>query len=720
MSESRRPLVNLLYLLTVFLSAFLLFQVQPLISKYILPWFGGSPAVWTTCMLFFQVALFGGYIYAHVLVAKLSPKMQAVVHFVVLGAALSFLPIMPDSVWKPETAGNPSGRILLLLGVTVGLPYFALSATGPLLQGWFLQAVPGRTPYRLYALSNAGSLLALLSYPFAFEPSMTTQLQAQFWSWGFGVFAVCCTICAFVMARRPAGAGAGAGAGITEAAADEPAVQDGTTAPDGSQVTAPSGGQVMLWFGLAAVPSVMLLATTSQVCTDIAVVPFLWVLPLSLYLLTFILCFDSDRWYQRKLFGTSLMLFVGGTLLLLWDAAMSWRLVTSIAIQAATYFGLLFCACMICHGELVRLKPHPKYLTLFYLSMSAGGALGGIFVAIIAPILFKTLFELHIGIVATCVLLLAVIFRDKTSSMYRGRRAGLWAAMATVVIALGWSLNAHAGRVTRNAVAIARNFYGILRVDGFNQSFVMKHGSIRHGHQFRDLEKRHLPTTYYGHASGAGLAMAQHHAGEARHFGVIGLGAGTLAAYAKPQDRVRIYEINPAVVAMADAFFTYLSECKGKYEVVTADGRIALENEPPQEFDVLVLDAFSGDAIPTHLLTKECFELYLKHLKQDGLLAFHITNLHVNLRPVCKGLADEFGLVAKCTYAVRNKDLGTQDTMWVLMSRDESVLNNIQLGDTLEVALGDRSILWTDHWSNLMSVIERSPSIEIVKASDEE
>ena len=490
--------------------------------------------------------------------------------------------------------------------------------------------------------------------------------------------------------------------------------------PDATPDVAPSGGQIGLWFALAAVPSVMLLATTSQVCTDIAVVPFLWVLPLSLYLLTFILCFDSDRWYQRKLFGTSLMFFVAGTLLLLWDAAMSWRLVTSIAIQAATYFGLLFCACMVCHGELVRLKPHPKYLTLFYLSMSAGGALGGIFVAIIAPVLFSTLFELPIGIVATCLLLMAVIFRDKSSSMYGGRRSGLWAAMVVVVLALGWSLNAHAGRVTRDAVAIARNFYGILRVDGFNQSFVLKHGSIRHGHQFRDPERRHLPTTYYGRASGAGLAMDQHHAGEARHFGVIGLGAGTLAVYAKPDDRVRMYEINPAVVAMADAFFTYLSECEGKCEVVTADGRIALETESPQEFDVLVLDAFSGDAIPTHLLTKECFELYLKHLKPDGVLAFHITNRHVNLRPVCKGLADEFGLAAKCTYARQDRDLGTQDTMWVLMSRDEAALNAIQLGQTLEIAMGEESILWTDHWSNLWSVIDRDPPFEIINGGDGE
>ena len=540
---------------------------------------------------------------------------------------------------------------------------------------------------------------------------MTTQLQAMFWSWGFGAFACCCMVCAIVMALRTRPDSA---ASLAPAASDAPPSPAPATTYD-AQAVPPTGGQVALWFALAAVPSVMLLATTSQVCTDIAVVPFLWVLPLSLYLLTFILCFDSDRWYQRKLFGTSLILFAIGTVVLLWDAALSWRFVTSIAVQAATYFGLLFCACMVCHGELVRLKPHPKYLTLFYLSMSAGGAIGGIFVAIISPILFSTLFELHLGIVASCVLLMAVIFRDQASDYYRGRHPGVWTAMAALVIALGWTLNAHAGRVTRDAVAIARNFYGVLRVDGFKQSFVLKHGSIRHGHQFRDPERRRLPTTYYGYKSGVGLAMAQHHAGEARHFGVIGLGAGTLAVYAKSQDRIRMYEINPAVVAMANDFFTYLSECAGQCDVVTADGRIALENEAPQNFDVLVLDAFSGDAIPTHLLTKECFELYLKHLKPDGLLAFHITNRHVNLRPVCQGLAQEFGLSIKCTYAVRDREAGTQDTMWVLMSRDKAALDAIELGDTLEVELGDQTILWTDHWSNLLSVIDPKPSFELVE-----
>lgn len=741
MSENRRPLTSSIYLLTVFMSAFLLFQVQPLISKFILPWFGGSPAVWTTCMLFFQVVLFAGYVYSHVVVKNLSPKSQTVLHVVLLIAATSLLPIIPDSAWKPTGAGDPSGRIILLLAVTVGLPYFVLSTTGPLLQGWYFRTLPGSSPYRLYSLSNIGSLLALISYPFAVEPNFATENQALVWSWTFYVFAGCCAACAVLMVVQTAGESVvkaepaleedpSIAAGVLNSESVDEAVQPtldevvnqpakkfaaaSIVATDQSVKLAPGIGQLFFWFALAAAPSVMLLATTNQVCTDIAVVPFLWVLPLSLYLMSFILCFDSDRWYSRRWYSVLLALFVGATLFLLWDNALGWRLARSIVLQASIYFGLMFCSCMVCHGELVRLKPDPKYLTTFYLSISAGGALGGLLVGLVAPQVFKTHFEFHVGIVVTCVLLILVISRDAELATVRRRSWGVTGFLLAVVGVLGWSLNAQAERVTRDAQSIERNFYGVVRVDRFTNSVTLKHGNIRHGHQFLDSERRHLPTTYYGHQSGAGIALAQHKANSPKRVGVIGLGAGTLAVYAKPGDYYRMYEINPAVIRLAGEYFTYLSECKGKTETIVGDARIMLENEEPQNFDVLVLDAFSGDAVPTHLLTKECCEIYLKHLAKDGILAFHITNRHVDLKPICKGLASEFNLACIGMYSTRDQDLGTQDTLWVLLSPQQKSLAALEFRDARQVDMSGQEILWTDTWSNLLSVMSSAGNVRFL------
>ena len=734
MSNKKRPLTASLYLLTVFLSAFLLFQVQPLISKFILPWFGGSPAVWTTCMLFFQMVLFAGYIYAHLVVKNLSPKGQTILHIAMLIAASALLPIIPDSSWKPTGAADPSGRIIMLLAVTVGLPYFVLSTTGPLLQGWYFRTLPGSSPYRLYSLSNIGSLLALLSYPIVVEPNFATEYQAIIWSWSFYGFAGCCAGCAIVMslqtagepvvqedspAELPAADNLASDALATEntnaVETTETANLNPQTAPLASAPAAasPGFGQFFFWFALAAVPSVMLLATTNQVCTDIAVVPFLWVLPLSLYLLSFILCFDSDRWYSRRLFSTLLLLFVCGTVFLLWDNVLGWRLATSIVLQASIFFGLMFSSCMVCHGELVRLKPHPKYLTTFYLSISAGGALGGLLVGMVAPHVFQTHFELHLGIVATCVLLILVLARDSSTILAQQKSFAMWAVIAVGILGLGWTLNAHAARVTRNSLSIERNFYGVVRVDRTIESFTLKHGNVCHGHQFTDVGRRNLPTTYYGLESGAGIALTQHMPNKPKRVGVIGLGAGTLAVYAKPDDYYRMYQINPAVVRMAGQFFTYLSECKGECETILGDARIMMENEEAQRFDVLVLDAFSGDAVPTHLITKECCSIYLHHLEQDGIMAFHVTNRHVDLKPICNGLAKELGLHCVGTYSQENKELGTKDTMWILMSRNEESLAKLNYSKT-RIDMGKREVLWTDTFSNLLSVMSPAGNVQFL------
>lgn len=689
MSAGRQGLIQPCFLLTVFLSAFLLFQVQPLISKTILPWFGGSPAVWTTCMLFFQTVLSAGYVYAHLLASRLSGRTQGLLHAAMLVAAVCVLPITPDAAWKPQAGDNPMLSILTLLSLTVGLPYFVLSSTGPLLQSWFVRAVPGKLPYRLYALSNAGSLLALLSYPFLFEPQFTTGSQGSLWSWSFVAFAIVCACCGLVVAR------------CAEPVDDTAS----TTEADSEPASRPTAGDLLLWFALAAVPTTMLLATTNQVCTDIAVVPFLWVLPLSLYLLSFILCFDSDRWYSRRVFAIGLVVSIGSTCFLMFDSALMMNLVVTILPQAVTYFALLFCCCMVCHGELVKLRPHPKFLTSFYLAMSFGGAAGGLFVGLAAPLMFDTLAELPVAILASCVLLLVVMYRDESSLFYHGKAVPQWLMVAVGVLLLTGALYEQSRKRTRFAVAMSRNFYGTLRIEGYRESFVMKHGQIRHGHQFRDAERRRIPTAYYGYDSGAGLALGQHGTESPRNVGVIGLGAGTLAVYAKPNEQWRFYEINPDVVSMAREYFTYLSECEANCDVVTADGRIALERETPQDFDILVLDAFSGDAVPAHLLTKECGELYMKHLKDDGILAMHITNRHLDLRPVCRGLADEFGLATMCTHTEMQSSEAANSTTWFLMSRSQESLDSLDPGRALKVDPGERVVLWTDQWTNLMSVM---------------
>ena len=692
----RFRLQHLLFAATIFTSAFLLFQVQPLISKFILPWFGGSPAVWSTCMLFFQVVLFGGYVYAHLTTQYLSPKKQALLHISLLLAAACLLPISPDNAWKPTGSESPAFRIVLLLSVSVGLPYFILSSTGPLLQSWFSRQAPGASPYRLYALSNIGSLLALVSYPFVVEPALSSPIQTSIWSWGFGLFAAFCALCAGGLFRMGGSASEDIESTRNEAASADAACEE----------TAPTWGDRVLWLGLAMTASVMLLATTNQVCLDVATVPFLWILPLTLYLMSFILCFDSDNWYSRKWY-VALLTF---SLMAVINTMLSGSDV-SIVLQVLIYLSALFFCCMVCHGELARQKPSPKYLTQFYLLMSAGGAGGGLFVGLLAPHVFPAYWELHIGIVACLFVTLAVFFRDKQSPLHAGQAQPAWIAILVWVGILTWSLQSHARAAIGTALAVSRNFYGVLRVeDDINKEDHsldrrgLFHGSILHGTQFLSDEKRHLPTTYYGETSGAGLAMRLHRPGEERNIGVVGLGVGTLATYGLQHDTIRFYEINPEVVRMAKEYFWFLKDTDAKTEMILGDARLSLEHEAPQDYDILVLDAFSGDAIPTHLLTEESVQLYVKHLKQDGLLCIHISNLHFDLRPVVLGLAESHDLNVVSIQANKNDERGTSLCHWMVLSREPIPQQILNAAEELD-ELGDKRIRWTDEWSNLLSVL---------------
>jgi hypothetical protein len=680
----------IVYATTIFTSAFLLFQVQPLIGKYILPWFGGSPAVWTTCMLVFQVLLFGGYAYAHLTTRYLQPRHQGYLHVALLVLALLTLPITPDPSWKPTSGDGAAWRIMLLTLSSVGLPYFILSSTGPLVQGWFSRTHENQSPYRLYALSNIGSLLALVSYPFIVEPSFATTTQSAMWSVLFCGFALLCASGAVWMWQRAT------------------PVTLASLAPAAAElVEAPTRQSLALWFGLSMTASVMLLATTNQVCLDVAVIPFLWVLPLALYLLTFILCFDSDRWYVRKPFAIAAAV---GCLAVLY--VLSRGSLTGIFTQVAVYFSTMFCICMVCHGELVSLKPHPRHLTTYYLTISAGGAGGGLFVCLAAPFLFAGYYELQLGLLAFVLLSLKLMLirapqaAETGPSMTRG-----WGTV--IVLGVAMVTLSQIDRFAEGAVVVSRNFYGVLKVtsretENGERVKNMVHGRIVHGTQFQSPERRMVPTSYYGETTGIGRLLRNGSADQPRHVGVIGLGVGTLATYARPGDRFRFYEINSDVIGLAQNHFTFLSDCAGKTETISGDARLMLELEEDQKFDVLVVDAFSGDAIPAHLLTTEAIAVYQRHLKPNGILAVHISNLHFDLRPLLTGLAQESGLTAKTLVNKARHETSTTFAIWTLLSRDPATLDAIALapGEVHDLAPPRKSpLVWTDNRSNLMEVL---------------
>jgi hypothetical protein len=684
-SQTRTRAPFALYAVTIFVGAFLLFQVQPLIAKFILPWFGGSPAVWTACMLFFQVALLAGYGYAHLALSRLG-RRQWIVHVALLAVTLATLPIVPGERWKPVTAADPTWRILGLLGVSVGLPYLMVAATGPLLQGWLALLAPGRSPYRLYALSNLASLGALITYPVLVEPMLTRRMQAIAWSVGFGGFARLCGVCSF-LARRG------------EDLQSHGAKPQAASAPAFTR---------LLWVLLPACGTMLLLATTNKICQEVAVIPFLWIVPLSLYLLTFVIAFDGPRWYRRSIFLWLLPVAVAGvtTVMFLGSGFV-------IAVQLGTYCAALFIACMICHGELARLKPPAERLTGYYLMLSAGGALGGLFVAIAAPLIFVTYFEYPLSLIVTGVLALAILFTDRTSRLHNGRPNWAWLCMITLSMLMGYFLIAsHTGEPGR-VVAAARSFYGAISVverdedRSLAHNFLMRHGGITHGLQFASDEERRTPTTYYGRTSGAGLLLTHYMKGSPRRVGAVGLGAGTLATYGQPRDVFRFYEINPQVLDFAQRYFTFLKDSPARIEHVLGDARLSLEREADQAFDVLVLDAFNGDAIPVHLLTREAFDLYRRHLNRGGVIAVHITNQHLDLRAIVQGAADHLELKTLVVLDDQGDDKHNPQftSAWMLLSADEAFLKALPIRPFTQTPAKIGPRLWTDDQSSLFPIL---------------
>jgi hypothetical protein len=666
---------------TIFLSAFLLFQLQPMLAKFILPWFGGSAAVWSAALLFFQLLLLVGYLYAHCLIRYVRPKAQWAVHQTLLIASFAMLPVIPAAHWKPAAPGDPTMRILVLLAATVGLPYLLLSATSPLLQAWYVRTHAGAIPYRWFALSNLGSMLGLLSYPFLVEPKLTLGTQAIAWSAAYVAFAIACSVTAW---RSRSGV-------------------DPLPAVALEKTPAPGAAAIALWIGLAACASTLLLAVTSHLTQNLAPIPLLWVAPLSLYLLSFILCFESDRIYNRIVF---LPLLVASLALLAYGDSM-YENNADLKRFIPALCGALFVCCMVCHGELARRKPHPRYLTLFYLMISAGGAMGGLFVALVAPRWFDDYWELPIAMAACAVLVTCVLW-----NVTRWRiaiRAGLAIATATFAIYLGWA----EVRKERQYVLSARNFYGVLRVRDdppkkfYSARRVLIHGTISHGTELLRPGSGRIATSYFGRNSGVARAIrAQGEAGPLR-IGVLGLGAGVTATLARSGDTLHYYEINPLVVEIAHRDFGFLRACPASTKIFEGDGRLLLEDLPNEELDVLVIDAFSSDSIPVHLLTREAFAIYRRHLKRDAAMAIHITNRYLDLEPVVAGAAAELGWPAR----IVSDDGWDEDyyspSAWVVMSRSPEIFRRAEFQDesvdTVRVRPNFRP--WTDDYSNIIGIL---------------
>lgn len=682
-----------LYGVAVFISAFLLFQVQPILAKFLLPRYGGGAAVWTSCLLFFQVALLGGYAWAH-FARRWLPVWHRRIHIALVGLTLVSIPILPPPPDLSAASGDPVSSIVLLLALTVGLPYLALASTGPLLQSWFADRYPGRSPYRLYALSNVGSLLGLLTYPVLVEPGFTRDAQVVGWSILYLVLVGLLTAVAF--GKRP----------VVAVATAEESVAPAPLEPLGAK-------KVITWLLLAASASALLMAVTNHLSQEVAVVPFLWVLPLALYLLSFIVTFDSDRWYDRRVFGPLLAITVPAAV---WS--MNQGLDMDLRLGVLIWGSLLFVVCTCCHGELVRQRPAPQRLTLFYLMVAAGGALGGLFVGVVAPLAFSGYWELHIALGLACALIVDEWLSGAKRLAPMPRRVLVGVAICAQLV-LCVALFANVREFQGDALVSSRNFYGVLRVDyqedpEIGDTLRLYHGQTRHGFQYVNLAKRRQITSYYAPESGIGMAIAHHPRREegGLRVGVVGLGVGTLAAYGRAGESVRFWEIDPDVERIARTEFTYLEDSPATVDVVLGDARLRmvqeLREQGPRRYDVLAIDAFSSDAIPIHLLTVEAVDLYWELLDRDGLLVFHISNRFVELEPVVRALALHTGAQAMRFDTEKSRSRGFDSSTWLVLARRGNEFLGYpeveSIGSRLD--LSGRAVLWTDDFASLWPVLD--------------
>jgi hypothetical protein len=686
------PASRLLYGVTVFLGAFLLFLVEPMAAKQLLPALGGSSAVWLTCLVFFQVTLLLGYLYAHWLTRVAFDGWQRRIYLALLATAVALLAVQtihPSVLGRG--ANHPVTTIFVALTLTIGLPFLLLASTSPLLQVLLARSDGSGIPYRLFALSNTGSLLALIAYPTVVEPNLTLKLQRVLWSAGFFLYAVLCTL----LARQ------------TRWNAQPTAVEEQPVAPSAT------AGKKWLWFLLPMAAAMQLTAVTGHLTVNIAAIPLLWMLPLAVYLLSFIAAFEFPALYRRGLVVRLLVVMLASL-----GYAIS-KTDVSLPIGIAILFFLVeaFLACLFCHAETYPLRPlsapqNGSQTTLFYLLIAAGGAAGTFFIAILSPLIFSANYDLAISFFVTAALAVAVTWQDGWPQRL------LWSTCS--VLLLFFAIMLHTA-YSREAILEARNFYGTLRV---KQSTppplavpvrMLLNGAIQHGTQIFAPELSHTPTTYYADYSGVGLALRfccsdpGRGLDRARNIGVVGLGTGTLAAYGKQGDRIRFYEINPQVRPIAENLFTYLRDSQAQITYANGDARASLTSEAPQSFDVLAIDAFSGDAIPLHLLTTEALTLYKKHLAPNGILAFHVSNQYLDLAPEIGLLAASAGMQAQLIESAPDTALGVFRSTWVLLTESPTFFTRPEIATAIQPVPTIPGLkLWTDDYSSLLPILKLS------------
>ena len=689
--QRTRQLPGSVFALAIFLSSSLLFLTEPIAGKRILPLLGGSAAVWTACLVFFQCALLLGYFIAHWLATRVSTRTQLGVYLALLAASLIQLLLAVNPTLSASNT-HPISSVLWLLTLLIGLPFVTLSATSPLLQSWYARASSGGSAraYRLFAVSNVGSLLALVIYPWLIEPRVSLHGQGMVLAVGFAGLAVVCGTIAYALRGLRA-----VGEPVVAEVAPELLVE--RNAANRRETIADR----VLWVALAACGSLLLSAVTNHLSQNVATIPLLWIIPLVVYLLTFVIAFSGsgDGVVPRWLGFVLVVASIAGAGYYLYKG----DLFSPILRVISTFTASLFALCLFCHAELYRRRPAPARLTTFYFSVAAGGALGAIFVGIVAPYALTGTYELAGGLAFAAVLALVVAWPSGLPMRV------FWSAVVTATVYL---IVRDVREDRENSFYRSRNFYGDLHIsqnyyDTYRATArTLYHGVIEHGQQMFSPALRTEPTTYYGRKTGVGLSIDLCCGDRPRRIGVIGLGTGTIAAYGKPGDVIRFYDINPAVPPIAQRYFTYLRDSKAKIEIVPGDARISMANEPPQNYDVIAIDAFSGDAIPVHLITSEALELYRRHIRPGGIIAFHVSNRFLRLQPVVKQLADHAGMNSVLISSADDNKIDVFSADWVLVTNSEAFLAHSELDDDKEdIVVPPRLRRWTDDYNSLLPIL---------------
>jgi len=733
---------------TILLGAFLLFAAEPMVAKLLLPTFGGAAEVWNTCLFVFQVLLLAGYAYAHLIREKLGRRARIAVHVALVFAGLAALPVaVPHAAGSLGSGATPVLRLLAVVVGTIGIPFFIVSTTGPVLQSWFAEVghKQSKDPYFLYGAGNIGSLLALLAYPAVIEYTIGLAAQSQLWSWGYLTLLAMVTTCGLLAWRQRSSA-----RGPSEITAAPAMADDREHGRPWSATITPR--RRFFWLFCSFVPSSMLLAVTSYITTDVAPLPLFWTVPLAVYLTTFIIVFSGRPVLSLAI--TSRFLPLGATVVIyslaLEATSPAW------AILPAHLFAF-FLAAMVCHGQLAHDRPPAERLGEYYLVMALGGALGGLFNALIAPVIFDRLVEYPLIVIAASLCRTTPQRSTKTARsdviftvglgalaaglILTGRKLGvepdgrLFPVLIAAPLFLNYHYLTHRLRFAGGLLAVAsasvlfegtmghtierqRNFYGVVRIshDATGRFVQIAHGTTLHGHQWLDPSRRRDPVGYYDRTGPVGDIFAAHRAAPAAaRVGVIGLGAGGMAAYAQPGELWTFYEINPAMVRIATAGtqFTYLSDAfpqPGGYDIVLGDARLRLITATDHEYGLLILDAFASDVIPTHLLTREALSLYLQKLNAKGLMVFHISNRFVDLRAALAALADDVHLIAlfKEDAADKPQDQanGKCASRWVVMSAEGAELGWLKAHGWKALALKAGTQPWTDDASNVLGSVQ--------------